>query len=245
MVDVLFLQRGIMDAKWILLVTAAIGCTGCVIEHAGPAEHDTSSVERDNNAKLVRVNLNMGAGTLRVEGGANKLAEANFTYNSPWKPELRYSSSAGYGNLTIGEPEREHGVRTGKQENEWDVHMNRDVPLEIAAHLGAGQANLNLGGLTLRNVEVEMGAGQLDLDLRGKPETSYDVRVRGGVGEATVRVPSSVGVEASVHGGIGEIEASGLHGDKHRYYNDAYGTSKVSVRVDIEGGVGSIKLIAE
>lgn len=233
-----------MNGKWVFLAAAAVGCTSCVIERPGPREHDSQSVDRDN-AKLVRVSFNMGSGSLRVEGGTDKLANADFTYNSPWKPEVHYSSSAGYGRLTFGEPDRDHNVRVGRQENEWAVRLNREVPLEIATHMGAGEAHLDLGGLNLRSVEVEMGAGQLDLNLRGKPESSYDVRIRGGAGEATVRLPSSVGVEASVRGGIGEIEASGLRGDKRRYYNDAYGTSKVTVRVDIEGGVGSIHLLAE
>ncbi len=233
-----------MNGKWVFLMAAALGCTGCVIERAGPMEHSSKAIDRDN-AKLVRVNFNMGAGRLRVESGTDKLADASFTYNSPWRPQMDYSNSAGYGRLTIEEPDRERGFRAGKRENEWDIRMNREVPLEIATHMGAGEAHLTLGGLNLRSVEVEMGAGQLDLDLRGKPENSYDVRIRGGAGEATLRLPSTVGVEASVRGGIGEIEASGLRGDKRRYYNDAYGNSKVNVHVDIEGGVGSIQLIAE
>ena len=65
------------------------------------------------------------------------------------------------------------------------------------AKLGAGEVQMNLGGLPLRNVEVNMGAGELKLDLRGNPKQSYDVRVNGGVGSATIYLPKNVGISAT------------------------------------------------
>jgi predicted membrane protein len=104
---------------------------------------------------------------------------------------------------------------------------------------------MDLGGLTLRDVDIEMGVGQLDLDLRGTPKMSYDVRIQGGVGEATVRVPSNVGVQAQARGGIGEIQARGFRRDGRFYYNEAFGDSKVVIHLDIQGGVGSIRLLED
>jgi hypothetical protein len=231
-----------MNSGWLLLLIGASCLTGCAFERAGPSQHDSQSIERDNS-ELVRVNLDMGAGTLRVSGGTDKLAAADFQYNvASWKPEVRYSSAAGYGSLIIRQPNG--GASLGHTKYEWDLRLNRDVPLEIEAHLGAGEAHLDLGSLTLRNLEVEMGAGELDLDLRGTPKKSYEVRIRGGAGEATIRLPSSVGVEAQVTGGIGEVNAPGLHRDGTRYVNDALANSKATIHLDVEGGVGSIQLIS-
>jgi predicted membrane protein len=94
-------------------------------------------------------------------------------------------------------------------------------------------------------VEVEVGVGEVQVDLRGKPKHDYDVRIRGGVGEATVRLPSDVGVYAEARGGIGEISAPGLRHDGERYYNEAYKKSPITVKLDVQGGVGSIKLISD
>jgi hypothetical protein len=69
--------------------------------------------------------------------------------------------------------------------------------------------------------------------------------VEGGVGEADIHVPSSVGVEAEVMGGIGEVSAPGLHRDGNRYTNDAVASSKVVIHMNIQGGVGSIRLISD
>ncbi len=157
-----------MSGGCVLPLIGALCLTGCAFERTGPALHDSQSIDRDNS-ELVRVSLDMGAGTLRVTGGTDKLAAADFQYNvASWKPEVRYSSAAGYGSLIVRQPNG--GASLGHTKYEWDLRLNRDVPLEIEAHLGAGEAHLDLGSLTLRNLEVEMGAGELDLDLRGTPK---------------------------------------------------------------------------
>src|SRR5207248_3336847 len=116
---------------------------------------------------------------------------------------------------------------------------------DLIAHVGAGEARLDLGTLSLRSLEIEIGAGELRLDLRGNPSRSYDVRVRGGAGEATVYVPRNVGIDATAKGGLGDIKVQGLRSEGGHWVNDASGTSKVQIRLDIQGGVGTINLTAE
>jgi hypothetical protein len=214
--------------------------TGCVVESAGPMSHDFRVIEKDS-VDQVRVTLNMGAGNLRVGSGTDKLMRADFDYNVPsWKPEVRYST----GNLTISQP-NSHGTHFGNTKYEWDVRLNRDLPVNMNVHFGAGEARLDLGSLALRHVQVDMGVGTIQMDLRGQPKHDYDVAIHGGVGEATVRVPSDVAVVAEAHGGIGDITARGMHKEDSRYYNDAYGKAKVTIHLDVQGGVGSIHLISE
>src|SRR5262249_14954995 len=118
-------------------------------------------------------------------------------------------------------------------------------PLDFRVEFGAGEGHLNLGSLTLRTVEIEMGAGALNVDLRGHPASDYSVRVRGGVGECTVYLPKGVGIAATASGGLGEIAVTGLRKSGDRYVNDAYDRAAVRIRLDVHGGVGSIKLIAD
>lgn len=214
-------------------------CAACSIQPAGPMQHDTANVALDN-AKSAHIQIEMGGGELKVSDGAEMLVAANFNYNVPeWKPTV---DSNGLGDVTIRQGSS--GGHIGRnQQNEWNIQLNRDVPMEIRTKLGGGDATLDLGKLNLRHVEMDLGAGDLKIDLRGSPKTSYDVRVRGGAGDATVYLPAGVGIEATATGGIGDVEAGGLHQDGHRYYNDALGKSDVTVRLDIEGGVGSIRLV--
>jgi hypothetical protein len=213
------------------------------MEKAGPVKNDFQVLERDDS-ESVRVNLRMGAGDLRVGTGTQKLMRADFAYNVPsWKPEVNYSSSAKHGTLRIEQPSG--GSVHGNSKYEWDVRLNREVPIDLEVHFGAGEATLDLGSLDLNSVEVNMGVGELKMDLRGRPQRDYKVQIRGGVGEATVRLPSDVGVYADAQGGIGEISAQGMRHEGSRYYNEAYGRSKPTIHLDVHGGVGSIRLISE
>lgn len=217
--------------------------TACVLhtEEAGPLLHKSEAFDRDNS-EIVRAYLKMGVGELRVSSGpSDKLARADFDYNiRSWQPEVEYRN----GTLRISQPSG-IGRHLGNTKYQWDLRFNRDVPLELNINCGAGEGHLDLGDLDLRRVNVEMGVGQVQMDLRGNPKHNYDVRIHGGVGEATVRVPSDVGVYAEAHGGIGEITANGFRHDGSAYYNDSYKKSPVTIRLDVQGGIGSINLISD
>jgi predicted membrane protein len=170
---------------------------------------------------------------------------ADFSYNIPgWKPKVVYERSGGRGTLTIEQPNSHH-TNLGNTKYEWDLQLNNKVPMDLRANFGAGDARLDLGSLDLRSVQVDMGVGKLTMDLHGKPKQDYDVRVNGGVGEATIRLPSDVGVWAEATGGIGAIDASGLRKEGGHWETDALGKSKVKIRLEVHGGIGSVHLIAD
>jgi predicted membrane protein len=227
------------------LIPAALLLSGCWsgVAPAGPEERESRSIDLDKSER-VRVELKMSAGEIDVRGGAQKLMDADFTYNVPaWKPDIRYKPGAPAGDLIIEQQGKK--LSSGHTKNKWELRFNDKVPIDFRAGIGAGEARLNLGSLTLRSVDLEMGAGTLRLDLRGTPTKDYAVNVRGGVGDATVYLPNNVGVSAAASGALGDISVSGLHKSGERYVNDAYELAAVRIRLDVKGGVGSIKLIAE
>jgi len=235
-----------MGTKTLLSACLALFTCGCEISTtpAGPTQHDLKSVDLDK-AEMARVTLRMGAGNMNISGGAQKLVEADFTYNVPsWKPQFRYTNTGVRGDLTIEQPSSS-GFHQGKTDYTWDLRFNDNVPFDFDIHFGVGEANLKMGSLSLRSIDMEMGVGEVKLDLRGHPERSYDVKLRGGVGEATIYLPKNVGIDADAHGGIGGIDTTGLRQENGRYVNDAYQTAKTKIHLDVRGGVGAIHLYAE
>ncbi len=182
----------------------------------------------------------MGAGELRVEGGAENLLDADFTFTSRERPEVRYDVSNAKGFLTVRQPPS-RGLRGGK--NIWDLRLNDKSVNELRVNLGAGEARLKLAGTSIERLEVDLGAGELNLDLTGPWDADFDGHIRGGIGEATVRLPQGVGVKVHATGGIGGVDAHNLRKDGNVYYNDAYGKSPVTLRLDVTGGIGQINLI--
>jgi hypothetical protein len=228
-----------------LVVAGAVALSGCVVntDFGGPAQHFDQSIDLDKS-EMARVEIKMGAGELKVEGGASKLMDAGFDYNvSSSKPSVHYNASSFRGELLIEQPSGFHGGKNSTYK--WDIHLNDKLPIDFVTHLGAGEAHMNLGSMNLRSVEVHMGVGQVELDLRGKPTHDFNVEIHGGIGQAIVHLPASVGIVANAAGGIGDIEVRGLEKNNGHWTNAEYEHSPVTIHLDVKGGIGNITLIAE
>jgi hypothetical protein len=223
-----------------LLIIA--GCGASRVPDA-PVETSRQVVTLDAST-LTRVHLTMGAGTLEVKGGASDLLVADFSYNVPsWKPTV--TSRATGTDRDVEVTQTSESGRGSQTRNEWQVALHDLTPMDVLVRLGAGQAHLKLGTLLLRHADLDMGAGELELDLRGRPANSYAVKVRGGVGSATVLLPASVAISAVASGGLGSINVTGLEKRDGRWINPKVETSAVTIDLDVQGGVGEIKIVAE
>jgi hypothetical protein len=180
-----------------------------------------------------------------VTGGADKLLEADFTYNvARLKPEVEYTG----GTLVVRQPEAEgrpvlQGINGFR--NEWSLRFNNDVPMEMRLNMGAGTSNLKLAGLSLTRLDVKVGAGESTIDLSGDWPRDLDVAIAAGAGNITLRLPKDVGVRVVVEAGLGTIDAPGLTKDWNVYTNSAYGGSDVTLQIKIEAGVGQVNLEVE
>jgi hypothetical protein len=223
----------------VVLIFGALACDNS--EPVGETRTESKTVQL-GAAKAVRVNLKMGAGELKVAGGASGLLNADFTYNVPrWKPEVQYDVTGDTGQLTVQQPPGSGG-HGGRTRYEWDLRFNNHVPMEMTIDLGAGSTNLDLAGLTLGKLKVNIGAGETTINLDGKWKNDLAASIHGGVGQATLKLPRDTGVRVVAHGGLGAINAAGFSKDGDAYVNDAYGKSPATLRIEVEGGVGEINL---
>jgi hypothetical protein len=229
---------------WAAVIAAAAVLTfsACVYTPpvTGPMQNDPIHIST-GGADHANVELDIGAGELKVRGGASDLVDGNFLYNmSGYKPVVDSSVNGSHAIVTVRQST--HNNFGGHGHNTWDLQLNDNAVLDLAIKCGAGQAELNLGSIALRALDVQMGAGQVDLDLRGTPKRDYEVNISGGVGQASVRLPEGVGIRADAHGGLGSIDVTGLtkHGD--HYENDLYDKGKVNIRLNVEGGIGQISI---
>lgn len=227
--------------KPMLLTVGILALAGCGDNvRLGPMEHETKTLDLDKS-EITRAEIKMGAGELRVAGGAVKLMEASFDYNDPGsKPQVEYHSTGVRSDIEIQPPGTvQHG------NSKWDVRFHDSTGLDLVVKMGAGEAHLNLGSLNLRSVVFDLGAGEVDADFRGNPKRSYDVQIKGGVGQATIHLPKSVGISATAAGGIGEVNVSGLEKRNDRWINPGHENDPVIIRLDVKGGIGQIDLVAE
>lgn len=236
------------NSRWVLLVPLipVVFIAACDFEdhtRVGPVQNEPVSIDR-GGVERANIELKMGAGEMKLRGGASKLIDGTFEYNIPqWKPLVDTSINGTHATVTISQPEH-FRFGGGRRHYIWDLQLNDKVLTDLILNCGAGRAQLDLGDLTLRDIEVHMGAGQVDLDLRGKPTHDYDVSISGGVGQATVYLPQGVGIWAQAHGGLGSITVTGLDKQDDHWQNNLYDNSKVNVRLKVDGGIGQIRIIA-
>ena len=226
-----------------LMICAALVLTSCSPKAGvGELQSESQSVELDD-ADAVNVEIKLGAGDLEVTGGAEKLLEADFTYNvAKLKPEVEFTD----GTLVVQHPDV-RGYRTLQDisdfRNEWDLRLNNDVPMNLSLDMGAGNSNLQLAGLSLTGLDVNLGAGISKIDLSGDWAHDLDVAFVSGAAEITVKLPKDIGVRVKVEAGPTLVNAPGLTKDGNVYTNAAYGTSDVTLQIDLQAGIGAINLL--
>lgn len=225
-----------------LLLLGTLLLSGCTSgARVGELQTESQAVELDN-AGPVRADIAMGAGDLKVAGGAEKLLEADFAYNvAKLKPEVEYRD----GTLVVREPETNgapdlRGV--GGFRNEWDLHLNDTVPLDLHVAMGAGNGDLQLAGLSLTGLAADLGAGTYTIDLSGNWAHDVKATINAGAGTVNLRLPREVGARVEVQAGPHTVTAGDLKKEGDVYTNSAYGVSDVTLQVDLEFGLGQINL---
>jgi hypothetical protein len=228
-----------------LVLFAALLLAGCSSRaRVGALRSESQSVEL-GDAESVRVKILLGAGDVEVTGGAEKLLEADFTYNvADQKPEVTYKN----GTLVVRQPNIDglpdlRGITDYR--NEWGLRLNDQVPMDLSVEMGGGTTDLQLAGLSLTRLDVSLGAGIYTVDLSGDWARDLDVTIDTGAADITVRLPREVGARVEVESGPHTIETTGLTQDGEVYTNAAYGVSEVTLQVNVEAGIGQINLQVE
>src|SRR5512141_663088 len=233
-------------AIWMtIMLTPAMLLAGCSSNaRVGALQTESQSVDL-GDAKAIRVEIGMGAGDLQVSGGAERLLEADFNYNvTALKPVVEYTD----GKLVVRQPNI-HGLQDLRgisgYRNEWDLRLHDDVPMDLSVELGGGVSNLQLAGLSLTGLRISLGAGKHTIDLSGEWARDLDVTIDAGAAELNLKLPRDVGARVDVQAGPHTIEAIGLKQDGDVYTNAAYGLSKVTLQIEMEAGIGRIRLEGE
>ncbi|MFZ0820000.1 MAG: toast rack family protein [Candidatus Acidiferrales bacterium] len=210
---------------------------------SGSANHVAQELKKQG-AESVVAKINIPAGELTIDGGSDQLLNADFTFSDDMdQPNVSYNVSGTSGRLDITQHER-GGIHIGNTHDEWTLKFG-DLPMELEIQMGAGQGDLNLQQVDLSRLRIEMGAGEINVNLTGDRKRNLMADIQGGVGSATIRLPKEVGVQVRAEGGIGSVDTEGLRKEGGYYVNDAYGKSPITIRMNIEGGVGEIRLIQE
>jgi len=186
-----------------------------------------TSLRQFKNEELLNVELEYGAGRLFImPADPSALYKATLRYDAhAFRPLTQYQD----GRLKVGVEGgsiRGHNVKSGRL----DLALTTRAPLELDLKFGAVQANLELGGLKIREARIQTGASETDLYVRS-PNSEKCSLLKFEVGAADFSA-----------GGLGNlncerVEVSGGVGDVTLDFNGAW---RVDANVDIDMGLGSL-----
>lgn len=234
-----------MTRLWIVQIAALllVGCTHVDRAERGDPISETQAVPL-GGAESAKIDIDVGAGEIGLGPGATGLLDAEFLYQPrSMRPVVNSSVASGRAYVTVRQPSLiEKGLR-GVQESRWKLKLNEKVPAELRVKVGAGKSVLDLARIPVTRLNVEVGAGELELDLSGPRTVDLDGKVQGGVGGITVRLPTDIGVRVKANQGLGELRAGRLKRQNSYLVNDLYGKTPVDLRLEVTGGVGSLRLV--
>ena len=167
----------------IVIVTTALVIMACGVNinlplkdiKTGPTETEQINIAKPDISGTVDLTLAFGAGELTVNPGAKEgLVTGEATYNVPdFKPVITSSGSQvkiEEGNLNVnGIPDFQDKVK-----NTWDLQLS-DTPLNLKINAGAYVGKYDLGGLSIKNLEISDGASDANLTFSTPNQSSMDV----------------------------------------------------------------------
>lgn len=190
-------------------VLAPLAVAAALLSAAAPAQaqqwRSVTSARQAQGERGLDVQVQYGGGDLSVrpaDGGL--LYQLQMRYDErQMRPVTAYDRAAG--KLTLGVESVRRNQRT-QRGGTAAVQLAPAVPMDLKLEFGAGEANLELGGLSLRSVDLSTGASETDVRF-GAPNRvrAGTVRVAAGASRLHMRGLGNARAEHIVlDGGVGE-----------------------------------------
>jgi hypothetical protein len=182
----------------------------------------------------IRVEVEYGAGTLKVAPASGSML---------YEMELRYDKDT-FEPVTDFDADRRTlhlGVKSrngrGNHINVKDgaratISLTRAVPIDLELQFGAGEADIDLGGMRIRNLDLSTGASKTRLAFGApNPIVAQKVEIEAGAAELTVTGLGNLRAEHyDFQGGVGSTTL------------DFSGAWNRNATATVQMGVGSVKL---
>lgn len=222
---------------WLLIGLGVWFLIGAVVPGGSPPREELSIPLRDLASATVRIRF--GAGTLDSGLAApGQLVDGRF-HGGVVHREL------GAGIIEL-EQDTSYGMPWLQRESAWTLGLTGEVPLDLKLEAGASRTRLDLSGTKTRRLEIKTGASETTVTLP-RAAGMTDVNAEAGAASLTFIVPT--GVAARIHG---TVALGSIRVDEDRfprfgndYQSTDYGSATNRVDLDINGGVGSVRVRGE
>lgn len=236
-----------------LAIVAILLLTGGCVE-VGELQTESRSVDL-GEADSVDVKLDMSSGEMNIAGGADKLLDAEFTYNvAAWKPEIEYNVIRGKGKLIVRKPPSVSTVGPNAR-NEWDLRLKEDVPMDLIIDMSSGNCNFNMDSSLLKTLDIGASSGDIDANLFGNQSLLKEVEIDVSSGAVSLDLSgdypslsamaiksSSGNVDADLSGNYSSLRRVDIDLSSGDAFVDLTGTWNSDAQVEMDASSGQITL---
>lgn len=126
----------------------------------------------------------------------------------------------------------------------WDLGLTSEVPLDIRIESGAARATLDLRESRVRRLDIQTGASETRVVLPRNAGVT-DVHAEHGAASLTFEIPPGVAARIRTRMALGSshIDESRFPRSGDVYQSVDYASAANRVDLDIQGGVGSLRVI--
>ena len=195
---------------------------------AGPDVKESITVA-DPKSDETRVSISFGAGELTLSPGAKNLVDGTIVYNvEDLQPEIIEDGS----NIEIKQGNFKSLPPFNDMKNEWDLKLG-SAPMDLVISAGAYDGTIELGGLSLRSLEVNDGASNVDLSFSEQNPIEMSI-LRYATGASDVKLTGLANANFST------LTFSGGAGN---YTLDFSGDFQQDAVATVDAGFGNLSLI--
>ncbi len=232
----------VIVAVVLALATGVFGLGGFMAGQV--VTRDIGTYELSGEVETLDVNLEIGAASVRVGGGAadGLVLDGEYRTRQPYELETQYDVSGGQAELTITQ-RRAGGAQfyTGGAAGEINLNLTDEVPLNLNVNAGASDLVLDLSDVRLASLNIDGGVGTLDVIL--PPSGDFRVEVDTGVGTTTIVVPEGLAAEVHADGLIAvDVPARFDKTDDNLWIAGDYDGATDRVFIDISSGIGTVNI---
>ena len=220
---------------WLLVGLGVWMLIGAVIP-GGPGPTERLAIPlRGVPAAAVRIRY--GAGTLVAHPAATgMLVDGSYAGGV-------VSREIGPGRIDLSQ-DTSFGMPWLDHRSEWDVGLTGEVPLDLRLEAGASRTTLDLRSVQLRSLDLQTGASETRVVLPAAAGMTQ-VRAETGAASLTFEIPSGVAARIRTRMALGSsaIDEARFPRVGDLYQSIDYGTAGNRVDLDIQGGVGSVRVV--
>lgn len=186
-----------------LVLAAAL--TGAAAPLHGQEWRNVTSARQIQGERALNVQVQYGGGDLRLGAAAGGLLyELRMRYDErQMRPVTEYDRASGRLRLGVESVRRNQRAQRGGNAA---IGLAPSIPTDLSLEFGAGRAELELGGLSLRSVDLSTGASETEVRFAAPNRVQAGtVRVASGASRLRMRGLGNARAERFVlDGGVGE-----------------------------------------